>query len=116
MLLLRRCGRRRIAGRIVLVSEHDLEHRFQESGITSGWIAGGVARTGLVFAPIDPQPVRNPEIVVGFLGTKRMEILVVSDELLECAATHNLVGGELVFHRRPASFLFSHKYLLAGSL
>src|SRR5262249_16331038 len=50
-------------------------------------------------APIDPQPWRIAELVISLLPLQELEILVASDQLVECASALHL--AELLVQRRP---------------
>jgi hypothetical protein len=76
--------------------------------ISTGGITRSVSRAGMCFAPIDPQPKRDVEVIVGFLRQKHAGVLILSDELFERAASPDVMGSELLFHGWPVDPLFRH--------
>jgi|GEM_PF-5304222 len=62
----------------------------QHPRISAARIVGGVPRVGVLFAPKDPQPRRQAELVMGLLLVKLVHVLVLADQLLERASTRRL--------------------------
>jgi hypothetical protein len=90
LLILRRTGRQ------VLVEHHPGIEVFQNPGVTSGRIVGGVNSLGVLFPPINPQPNWQPNLVICLLGSEQVEILVLSDQFLESADVDDLRRGKLL--------------------
>ena len=73
----------------------------QDSGVAAGWIIVAVLHLGVLFAPINPQPLRQPDLVSCLLRSEQMEILIVSDQFLESTSRDDITLNKLMFDRWP---------------
>jgi hypothetical protein len=84
----------------IRMGKHPLMDSAQGSRVAASGITGVILRLGVLLAMMDPQPCGHPGLV-GILPLEHVEVLVISNQPLQGAASGNLVPCQLLFDARP---------------